>query len=195
MAQETVSAPAQPNPHPRTLFKHTLHPHQPRNINLVHEAEQKAGNFNQQVAVGITKVLSSMITFWLVGLVITFWIVFNFTSLAFDKIPWPLLLTILNIPQISMMIGLGVGQGVLGRKQELQSEEQFLTTQKTYHDIEQIIQHLSVQDEEILRQTQMIIQLMKTSGCPFEEFLPPQRKDGNGTNAGAGKPGPSEDTA
>ena len=41
------------------------------------------------------------------------------------------------------MIVIMVGQGLLGRQQELQAEEQFKTTITSYHDIEQIMEHLS----------------------------------------------------
>ena len=62
-----------------------------------------------------------------------------------------------------------VGQNVLGRKSELQADEAFNTTMKTYHDIEEIIQHLAAQDAVILKQTHMIIHLLKSSGIPLEQ--------------------------
>jgi len=43
-----------------------------------------------------------------------------------------------------------VGQNILGRKSEMQADEQFKTTQKTYHDIEETGKHLSAQDDELL---------------------------------------------
>ena len=138
------------------LYEHLPHPHKPTNVALLHQQEQKEGGFNTQVAIGMTKVLSSMITFWIVGLAIVVWIGLSFTSVGWDRMPWPLLLTIMNIPQISMMIGLGVGQGVLNRHQELQAEEAFQTTQKSYHDLEQIMAHLDAQDEKILEIVQKL---------------------------------------
>lgn len=54
------------------------------------------------------------------------------------------------------MIVIMVGQGVLSRKQEIQADEQFATTQKSFHDIEQIMQHLDAQDKELLRQSKLI---------------------------------------
>src|SRR6266700_3719959 len=47
--------------------------------------------------------------------------------------------------QLVMLSVIMVGQGILGRQQELQADEQFRTTMSTYHDIEQIMQHLSAQ--------------------------------------------------
>lgn len=164
----------------RTLFHHTPHPHKPQNVNLLFKAEQAAAGFNQHVAVGMTKLFSAMPTFWLITLWILLWIATNATIAHFDPMPWPLLLTLASVPQLPLMIVIMVGQGLLGRRQELQSEEQYNTTMKTYHDIEQIMAHLSAQDEEILRQTQLIVGLCKVSGMSEEEvrLCLPQRSDG-----------------
>ena len=39
--QETVSASIQLEPQHHVLFHYTLHPHQPRNVNLIHDAEKR----------------------------------------------------------------------------------------------------------------------------------------------------------
>jgi hypothetical protein len=49
-----------------------------------------------------------------------------------------------------------VGQNVLGRKSELQADESFATTMKTYTDIEAVLKHLDKQDEKILALEQLI---------------------------------------
>ena len=49
------------------------------------------------------------------------------------------------------------GQSLLGRHSELQADEQFSTTMSTYHDIEQVMSHLSVQDAELVRQTNHLL--------------------------------------
>jgi len=170
MQGETASAPTPLSPHKqRVLFKHTLHPYKPRNVNLVHEAEKATGGFNQKVAVSMTNVFQAMPTFWLIITWIVVWIVANGTIVRFDPLPWPLLLTLASVPQLPLMIVIMVGQGLLGRKQELQSEEQFNTTMKTYHDIEQITAHLSAQDDELLRQSHMIMHLLMASGITPEQ--------------------------
>lgn len=146
------------------LFCPQPHPHRARNINALFEAEQAAASFNQHVAVGMTKLFSAMTTFWLIILWIVLWIVTNATIVRFDPMPWPLLLCLASVPQLPLMIVIMVGQGLLGRRQELQAEEQFNTTQKTYHDIEQMMTHLCTQDEELLRQTRLVVHLLKTAG-------------------------------
>ncbi len=157
--------------HRQILFHHMPHPHKPRNINLVFEAEKAAGSFNQKIAVGLTAVFQAMPTFWLIIAWIVLWIVANATIASFDPMPWPLLLCLASVPQLPLMIVIMVGQGLLGRKQELQAEEQFNTTMKSYHDIEQIIAHLSEQDQEILQQTRMIMNLLKANGIAPEQFI------------------------
>ncbi len=185
MQRETPSADTEPKPqHPRRIiFRHTPHPYQPRNVNLIHEAEKAAGNFNQKVAVGMTQLFQAMPTFWLIMAWIVLWIAANATIVHFDPMPWPLLLTLASVPQLPLMIVIMVGQGLLGRKQELQSEEQFNTTMKTYHDIEQIMNHLSAQDDELLKQTHMLVHLLQAAGIPQEQLTAMQ---GNGTTTSTG---------
>lgn len=169
----SVQPPAQPLLHHRhSLFQRTAAPQgPPRNVNLVFEAEKAAANFNQKVAIGMTNVFQAMPTFWLIMGWIVIWIVANATIVHFDPLPWPLLLTLASVPQLPLMIVIMVGQGLLGRKQELQSEEQFNTTMKTYHDIEQIMEHLSAQDTELLKQSHMLFHMLKASGIVPEELL------------------------
>ncbi len=146
------------------LFHPQLHPHRPQNVNAVHDAEKRAGGFNQQVAMRMTTLFQAMPTFWLIMAWIILWIVANATILQFDPLPWPLLLALASVPQLPLMIVIMVGQGLLGRKQELQADEAFHTTQKIYHDIEQSMQHLAAQDDELLRHTNMLLRLLEAAG-------------------------------
>ena len=63
-----------------------------------------------------------------------------------------------------------VGQNVLSHKAELQADEQFHTTMSTYHDIEQIMQHLSAQDAELLRQAKMLMHLLEKNGISLQQL-------------------------
>jgi uncharacterized membrane protein len=170
MATDASTTAGQPAPHAeRQLFIHTPHLLATRNVNLVQEAELAAGNFNQKVAVGLTNVFQAMPTFWAIIAWFVLWVGANATIAHFDPIPWPLLLTLASIPQLPLMIVIMVGQGLLGRKQELQSEEQFNTTQNTYNDIKQVMQHLTAQDDELLKQTRMLIALMEAAGVSADK--------------------------
>jgi hypothetical protein len=61
-------------------------------------------------------------------------------------------------------------KGLLGRHAELMAEEQFNTTMNTYHDIGEIMQHLSAQDAELLKQTKMLIHLLNAAGINPEQL-------------------------
>ncbi len=139
-----------------SLFKHEVHPHSPVNVNEQHRQEQREAGLNQRIAVGMTRLFSAMPTFWLILAWIALWIIVNATIAHFDPLPWPLLLCLASVPQLPLMIVIMVGQGLLGRKQELQAEEQFHFTEKTYHDTEQLIQHLHAQDDQSQGQTRDI---------------------------------------
>ena len=167
-----------PEHHRLVLFHHTPYPHQPQDVNIIFEAEKSAGNFNQKVAVGMTELFQAMPTFWLIMLWIVLWIVANATIVRFDPLPWPLLLALASVPQLPLMVVIMVGQGLLGRRQELQATEQYNTTIKTYHEIEQIISHLAAQDQEILRQTEMLVHLLQANGISPEQFLTAQVEQG-----------------
>src|SRR5207237_8794589 len=123
------------------------------------------GSTNEKIAVRLTNIFQAMPTFWLIIAWFVHWIGANLTIAHFDPLPLPLLLTLASIPQLPLMIVIMVGQGLLGRKQELQANEQFNTTENTYHDIEQVMQHLSAQEDELLKQTRMLVDLMKATGA------------------------------
>src|SRR5207302_5940535 len=74
------------------LYHYVRHGHKPRNVNDVHEQEKANAGFNQKVAMGLTKVFQSMTTFWLIAAWIFLWIVVNTLTVAFDPLPWLLLL-------------------------------------------------------------------------------------------------------
>jgi uncharacterized membrane protein len=167
--QEEITSIAHPGTKRDILFENSIHPHEPRNVNLVHEAEKAAGNFNQRVAIWMTELFSSMQTFWLIMAWIVLWIAANATIVHFDPLPWPLLLCLASVPQLPLMIVIMVGQALLGRKQELQADEQYNASIKGFHDIEQIMDHLSAQDEELLKQSNMIVHLLRTAGVPPEQ--------------------------
>lgn len=172
--QEDAKQPVQATPKTHhtiqltSLFKHTPHPHQPRNVNEVQKEEQAAEGPNTAIAVFLTTRVGTM------------WAAYSFAVLAIVG-----LLAILNIlpPVVALLVAWGsqtfiqlvmlpiimVGQNVLGRKSELQADEAFVTTQKTYHDLCEVMEHLSAQDAELLKQTHMIVHLLKASGISLEQ--------------------------
>jgi uncharacterized membrane protein len=151
--------------HHYALFMHAAHPHQPRNVNLVHEAELAAAGFNTRLAVGLTQSVGTMwtaYTFAVLAIIGLFAILGLLSPIVALLIAW-LSQTFIQLVLLPIIM---VGQNVLGRKAELQADEQFNTTIKTYHDIEQVMAHLVAQDAELLKQSNMIIQLLQSAGIP-----------------------------
>jgi len=146
-----------------SLFKHHPHPHTPVNVNEQQASEQTG--LNQRVAVLITKSFGSMPAAYFLIAWMAVWMVLanaSFWLFSLDKYPYPFLLFCSNIVQLVALPILAVGQNTLSRKAELQAEEQFNTTKKTFEDILQIMQHLDTQDAEILKHTTMLEKLLQS---------------------------------
>lgn len=139
------------------LYHHTAHPHQPRNINRVHRKEQEAAGFNTRVAVWLTKNVGTMqCAYVFAGIGIG-----SLVGVATGNVVLAAIFGSLSsyFLQLVLLPILSVGQNVLGRHQELQADEMFQTTQHSFHDIEEIMAHLTAQDEELLKQTKLLLQL------------------------------------
>jgi len=171
----TVQAEAAPQPqtrphhHDRTLFHHEPHQHQPRNVNLIHAAERAAGGFNETLDIGLTASVGTMWTAYLfavIAIIGLFAILNLFNPIIAVLVAW----ASQTLIQLVLLPVIMVGQNVLGRKAELQSDEQFRTTMSTYHDIEQIMQHLSVQDAELLRHAKMLEHLLEKNGISLQQL-------------------------
>jgi uncharacterized membrane protein len=74
---------------------------------LVLSKQTNGEAFLDKVADVLSKVIGSMWVFVIITLAIVAWL-FAGNVVGFDKTPWPLLLTILNLPQLSIMISLQV---------------------------------------------------------------------------------------
>jgi cytochrome c biogenesis factor len=139
------------------LFEHKTHLHAPKNVNLLFEAEQAAAGINQKIAIVLTKIVGTMACAY----VFTLLAIVGFPNLlgpnAAQYVQW-ISQTFIQLTMLSVIM---VGQGLLGRKQELQAEESFQTTMKTYHDLEQAMEHLNAQDQELQKQTSMLLELVQ----------------------------------
>jgi hypothetical protein len=148
------------------LYQHSANRHQPRNVNRVHRTELQAAGFNTRVAVWLTKNVGTMQCAYLfagIGIGSLVGVFTNNVVLAavFGSLSSYFL-------QLVLLPILSVGQNVLGRHQELQADEMFKTSQRSFHDIEEIMGHLSAQDAELLKQTKLLLQLV---GEPTEEAV------------------------
>lgn len=149
------------------IYQHTAHPHQPHNVNHVHKREQQAAGFNTRVAVWLTKNVGTMQCAYIfagigIGSLIGVFTNSVFLAALFGSVSSYFL-------QLVLLPILSVGQNVLGRHAELQSDEMFKTSQHSFHDIEEIMAHLSAQDDELLRQTKLLLHL---AGDPAADAVP-----------------------
>jgi len=85
--------------------------HQPR---LVLSSHHRGPGVLDRIAVWVNRFIGSMWTFVGVTTFIVVWL-FAGNIVGFDKTPWPLLLTLLNLPQLSIMISLQVSANVAER--------------------------------------------------------------------------------
>ena len=141
------------------IDKHVLHPHKPRNVNALHKMEQATSSLNQKIAIFLTKIVGTMVC------------AYFFTILALLGLPgwgatpaqWVQWIS-QTLIQLVMLSVIMVGQGLLGRHQELQAEEQFKMTSKTCHDNE-VISH---QNEVIIGMLDhlLLIEQQKAEAAP-----------------------------
>src|SRR5260370_32403406 len=179
--KETARTPAQQHPRSPTSELFQYEPHQPRNVNRLQEAEQAASGLNTRVAVALTKGVGTMWTayaFVVLAVIGLFAILGLLNPIVSLLVAWASQ-TFLQLVFLPIIL---VGQNVLGRKAELQSEEQFRTTLSTSHDIEQVMKHLSAQDAELvyltkhllaqdaelLRQARLLMHLLAKNGISLE---------------------------
>jgi uncharacterized membrane protein len=136
-----------------SLYKHQPHPHKPKNVNDVHTEEMQS--LNDRIAVFLTRTVGSM------PMAYTFVVLAIIGLLAILGILSPLVALLVawlsqTFIQLVLLPVIMVGQNVLNRKTELQAEEQYNTTVKSFHDIEQIAQHLDTQDKELVRIVELL---------------------------------------
>jgi hypothetical protein len=165
--EATPQIQAHPHRHTSVLFHHEPHQHQPRNVNMLHEAEKKASGFNQKIAILLTKGVGTMVCAYIFAVLA----IIGFPGLVNAQISQWVQWTSQTFIQLTMLSVIMVGQSVLGRKQELQADEQFNTTVSTYHDIEQMMQHLSAQDAELLRHAKLLEHLLEKSGISMQQLI------------------------
>ncbi len=139
------------------LFEHTPYKHRINNVNMVHQAELAMAGINDKIAIALTRGVATMWCAYLFAILA----ILGFPGLGASPtqyVQW-VSQTFIQLVMLSVIM---VGQKVLGRHQELQSDEQFNTTKKSHHDIEQIMLHLQAQDDELIAQSKMIKAILET---------------------------------
>ncbi len=101
----------------------------------------------------VNRVIGSMWVFVGVTIAIVVWL-FAGNIVGFDKTPWPLLLTILNLPQLSIMISLQVSANVAEKTSDARAVADHDTIVALHEMSQQQIKLLEGQDQvlDLLRQ-------------------------------------------
>ena len=105
-----------------------------------------------RIATGVNQLIGSMYLFVVITLGIVVWL-FAGNIVGFDKTPWPLLLTLLNLPQLSIMISLQVS----ANRAQAASDARAVADHETLLAIHQ----MSKQQLEILDGQNQILDLLK----------------------------------
>ncbi len=154
-----------------TEEKYKPHRHKPANPNDLHRAEHETSGINQRIAVAMTRGLSTMEAVWIITAFMAIWIIGNVTIWRFDPAPFALLLIVINLPQIASTPLIMVGQSVLNRKQELQAEETYESTLKSFHDVELILSQNNEQIKILEEQNKQIAEQGKLQATQYQELL------------------------
>jgi hypothetical protein len=154
---------------PRRLFAHTPHPHVPQNVNAMHQAEHAAAGWNTRLAVALTNASGTMICTYLFACIGIGSLVGVFTNN-------PILAAACGaissyFLQLVFLPVLQTGTKVLNRHAELQADEEFSMTEHLLHDNAQLIGHLDAQDQELLRQTQLLTAIQTEQGKQLATLL------------------------
>lgn len=134
--------------------------HRPEDVNRKHKQDL---GIQDRVALIITGAVGTMYAVYVFALVMAGWILWQtfFDDKPFDPFPFAFLLFMGNIVQLLLMPLIMVGQNLQGRHSEVRSEEEFKTTTSSFHDVEKILLHLDSQDQEMLRQSKVLQELLE----------------------------------
>lgn len=124
--------------------------HEPRNVHL--EVHQRMSR-QDRIALALTSAVGTMYTVYVLIAVILGWMLIESSqgNAAFDPYPFAFLLFLGNIVQLLLMPLILVGQDIQSRHHEALAEEEYLTVNKTFHDLDAVLAHLDHQDRELAR--------------------------------------------
>jgi uncharacterized membrane protein len=125
---------------------------EPKNPNQIHKDSL---SLNEKIALKATKAFGSMPMFYLFFV----WALLPLIPFL-NQFQAAILYVSAGIIQLIALPLITVGQNLQSRHAEVRAEEEYKTTNTTYHDTEYIMRRLDAQDEELLKQSKMIEQLL-----------------------------------
>jgi uncharacterized membrane protein len=121
---------------------------------LVTSAQHRGPGVLDRIAGWVNEFIGSMWTFVGVTTFIVIWL-FAGNVVGFDKTPWPLLLTLLNLPQLSIMISLQVSANLAQKTSDARAVAD--------HETLVTLHRLSTQQLRILDQQNEVLALLKSA--------------------------------
>jgi uncharacterized membrane protein len=131
---------------------HMPHMHQKSVVRDVNAEHHQSMSALDRVALKINDYCGSMVTFLLVVAYETLWVLgVAIGLLKFDSLPnLPLLLVLLNLPQLPLMFALMVSGNMLNRHSELRAEADFAVNTQAEAQIQKLTEISNYQTEQIL---------------------------------------------
>lgn len=130
--------------------------------NAYREVQQRF-SAQDRIALAVTGAIGTMYAVYVFAMFMAGWMFWQVAQgkQAFDPYPFAFLLFLGNIVQLLLMPLIMVGQNLQGRHAEARAEEEYKTVGKIFHDMGQTMSHLDVQDQELLRQTHLLVALVE----------------------------------
>jgi uncharacterized membrane protein len=146
--------------------RRTLGQFEPTPVPVRNTYRQTRATFGTQdrIALAVTGAVGTMYAVYLFIVIMATWILVQelLGPKAFDPYPFAFLLFLGNIVQLLLMPLLLVGQNLQARHAQARSDNEYRTTNKIFHDIEQTMSHLDAQDVELLKQSNLLMGLVET---------------------------------
>jgi uncharacterized membrane protein len=134
--------------------------HVPR---LVTSRDVRGEGVLDRIADSVNRLIGSMYLFVFVTTGIVVWL-FAGNIIGFDRTPWPLLLTVLNLPQLSIMISLQVSANRAQKASDARAHADHATLVALHTMGKRQIEILDGQDQVLAGQTEILQVLRKRLG-------------------------------
>jgi len=142
------------------LFEHTTHRYRIKNINTEHDDQMGLGD---KVSDKVASTMGSWAFIITQGVLLVLWIILNSIALIvhWDGYPYILLNLALSFQAAFATPIILMSQNRQASKDRLAAEHDYQINLKGEEETRQLIQHLYEQDAELLKQTNMLIELIQ----------------------------------
>jgi len=142
------------------LFEHIPHPHRIKNINQAHDEQLKLG---ERISDKVASIMGSWKFIIIQGSLLVLWIILNTIALIihWDGYPYILLNLALSFQAAFATPIILMSQNRQASKDRLVADHDYQINMKGEQETRQLLQHLDAQDHELLKHTDMLMDLIK----------------------------------